>query len=206
MRDYFELQVDGRPLGGAGITEKTVPLKQLNFTQADRLISRRNSQLRDYNSSKKRLEKFESRNRAKLTKPETDAHLTEEYGDKLEELKKAMADNAHDLSGIISKLEDGKENWRLRELNKRWMGWLEKQREFNKYRQDVNDAEAKYVKHNEELKQHFEVLYPPLLQHFSRELAGGFMIDIDLFRSNSVQSLDKTVKVEVIRRKTDGVR
>ncbi|MBQ8755435.1 MAG: hypothetical protein IJZ19_10420 [Lentisphaeria bacterium] len=201
MREYFELQQDGRSLGD--INERRILLKQVDCMSADILMRKRNRALAAHQKAEKSRSIFLSR--AFVPKPVIDMKTEKKYGKKLERLKRAMEDSRADLSFYISELPGGKEDKELQRVKFQWKNRQYFLRNLKSYDQHVEQCLREYRTLNNELRKHLQEIYPALFHIFEHELKTGKEI---FFSEHSLQLdvLEKQIDLKVIKRRRNETR
>ena len=204
LREYFDLQIEGRPQGGAGITEKTLQLKQWDFSAANTLTRRRNDRLKDLLLIEKRIARYcQSRD---MKKPEIPSEVKSTFGDKLKKLENAVEQDDPDLSAYVKQLDPEEKDWGLQRFHEAWHRWQKNQKGLKELDKEKWKVLHEYNKRNDELTKVLQSTYPILFKVFQGHLEEKKVILIDNLRDMSPRTLREMIEFKVIRRQNDGSR
>ena len=205
MRDHVELRVDGRVSGGAGITERKIQLKQVEFAQADTLTRKRNGQLDALAELQQRIKLHSAAKNIPKTQPRLSQELRKKYAESVSALDQAMKDGTSDLFPIIDKMNCGARDILLDNFGIRWKIWQEHQNKSKQLKNEQQDILRRYENFNKALQQHLLAIYPILHTHFQADFKNRRPVTIEKLQEVSLSHLKKAIKIEVIKRKHDEI-
>ena len=205
MRNHVELRVDGRVSGGAGITERKILLKQVEFAQADTLTRKRNGQLAALAELQNRIKLHSAAKNIPKTKPKLSQELRNKYAESVSALDQAMKDGTSDLFPIIDKMNCGARDILLDNFGIRWKTWQEHQNKSKQLKNEQKDILRRYEIFNKDLQQHLRAIYPILHTHFQADFKNRQPVTIEQLQKVSLSHLKKAIKIEVIKRKHDEI-